>query len=99
MGRLVDCNDVYNAVQITTDNFGVAKSVVENNMLTMLSKIETVEAISKVDYEKRLKAEKIAMLEELNLEIDEMFARRIDYTVDKIQDLIQEKINALKGDK
>lgn len=36
------------------------------------------------------------VFEELNLEIDEMFARRIDYTVDKIQDLIQEKINSLK---
>lgn len=45
MGRLIDCNDVYNAIQITTDNFGVIKGVVESNMLTMLSKIETVEAI------------------------------------------------------
>lgn len=40
--------------------------------------------------------EVIATLEGLNLEIDEMFTRRIDYTVDKIQDLIQQKINALK---
>ena len=48
------------------------------------------------DYENRLKADMVAMFEELNLEIDEMFARRIDYTVDKIQDLIQQKINALK---
>lgn len=47
MGRLIDCNAVYNAIQITTDNFGVAKKVVEDNMLTMLSKIETVEAIPK----------------------------------------------------
>jgi len=52
--------------------------------------------IHKADYENRLKADMVAMLEELNLEIDEMFARRIDYTVDKIQDLIQEKINSLK---
>lgn len=42
------------------------------------------------------KDEVVAMLEELNLEIDEMFAREINYTVDKIQYLIQEKINALK---
>lgn len=56
----------------------------------------TVEAIPKDQYEARLKADMTAMLEELNLEIDEMFARRIDYTVDKIQDLIQQKINALK---
>lgn len=52
--------------------------------------------IPKADYETRLKADMVTMLEELNLEIDEMFARRIDYTVDKIQDLIQQKINALK---
>ena len=39
--------DVYNAIQITTDNFGVAKKVVQDTMLTMLSKIETVEAIPK----------------------------------------------------
>ena len=57
---------------------------------------QTIEAIPKADYETRLKADMVTMLEELNLEIDEMFARRIDYTVDKIQDLIQQKINALK---
>lgn len=56
----------------------------------------TVEAIPKADYKTRLKADLVAMLEDLNLEIDEMFARRIDYTVDKIQDLIQQKINSLK---
>ena len=69
MGRLIDCNDVYNAIQITTDNFGVAKSVVENNMLTMLSKIETAEAIPKADYETRLKVDIMAMLKEIQEEI------------------------------
>lgn len=56
------------------------------------------EYIPKADYENRLKADLVAMLEELNLEIDEMFVRRIDYTVDKIQDLIQQKINSLKAE-
>jgi hypothetical protein len=55
MGRLIDCNDVYNAIQITTDNFGVAKKVVEDNMLTMLSKIERVDAIPKSEYKTDLK--------------------------------------------
>ena len=41
------------------------------------------------------KADMIAILEELNLEIDGMFAREINYTVDKIQDLIQQKINSI----
>lgn len=58
----------------------------------------TVEAIPKAEYEARLKADLVAMLEDLNLEIDEMFARRIDHTVDRIQDLIQQKIDKLKGE-
>lgn len=58
----------------------------------------TVEAITKADYETRLKADMVVMFEKLNLEIDEMFVGRIDYTVDKIQDLIQQKINTLKGE-
>ena len=49
------------------------------------------------DYEARLKADMVAILEDLNLEIDEMFVGRIDYTIDKIQDLIQQKINAFSG--
>lgn len=59
----------------------------------------TVEAIPKADYENRLKVDMLTMLENLNLEIDEMFARRIDYTVDRIQDLIQQKIDKLKENK
>lgn len=45
MGRLIDCDNVYNAIQITSDNFGVAKHVVEDNMRNMLGKISTVNAI------------------------------------------------------
>ena len=69
MGRLIDCNDVYNAIQITTDNFGLIKGVVESNMLTMLSKIETVEAIPKDQYEARLKADMVAILDKIRAEI------------------------------
>ena len=108
MGRLIDANDVYNAIQITTDNFGVLKGVVKSNMLTMLSKIETVEAIPKADYENRLKADMVAMLTELDLEIDEIpivTRHGVTGTVmtaqgmrKKIKENIQQKINALKGD-
>ena len=41
----------------------------------------------------------VAMLESLNFEIDKMFTGRIDYTVDKIQDLIQQRIDILRGNK
>lgn len=105
MGRLIDCNDVYNAIQITTDNFGVAKRVVEANMLTMLSKIETVEAIPKADYVNRLKADMVAMLTELQLEIEELdledaipeYEDGAKNTREYITNILEEKINALKG--
>lgn len=72
MGRLIDCSDVYNAIQITADNFGVIKGVVESNMLTMLSKIETVEAIPKDQYEARLKADMVAILDKIRAEIEQL---------------------------
>ena len=51
-----------------------------------------IEAIPKADYENRLKADMVAMLDEISLEIDEMdYASIID-----CQKLIREKINALK---
>jgi hypothetical protein len=103
MGRLIDCNDVYNVIQITTDNFGVAKKVVEDNMLTMLSKIETVEAIPKADYEARLKADMVEMLEDLRLDFQEAeLAGELDNKelifADEADDLIQQKINELEGE-
>lgn len=96
MGRLIDCNDVYNAIQITTDNFGVAKRVVEDNMLTMLSKIETVEAIPKADYENRLKADLKAILVELQLEIEELDTPNNGSAYMDCVEIIQQKIDALK---
>ena len=98
MGRLIDCNDVYNAIQITTDNFGVAKHVVETNMLTMLSKIETVEAIPKADYETRLKADIVAMLTEIQLEIEELDTPNNGSAYMDCVDIIQQKIDSLKGE-
>jgi len=105
MGRLIDCNDVYNAIQITTDNFGVAKRVVETNMLTMLSKIPTIEAIPKSDYEARLKADMVAMLEDLKKEMNpikeceyQIYGKEHWNFVGKCQEVIQQKIDALKGE-
>jgi len=51
----------------------------------------------KADYEARLKAEKIAMLEDLDLQIDESAAYNLE--VAKVQKLIRDKINALKKNK
>lgn len=89
----------------TTDNFGVAKKVVEDNMLTMLSKIETVEAISKSDYETRLKADMVAMLTEIQLEIEEHTMTSgvtnqgtWNECIASMSRVIQQKIDALKAE-
>ena len=55
----------------------------------------TVEAIPKADYEARLKADMVAMLENLDLQIDESAAYNLE--VAKVQRLIRDKINAMKG--
>ena len=70
----------------------------------VLEEIPTVEAIPKDIYETRLKADMVAMLSEIQLEIDENII--VGYDIDyrngfnhkKLNDLgfIQEKINALK---
>lgn len=60
-----------------------------------------VEAIPKADYEDRLKADMAAMLEDLDLQIDEFdsgcgwdgYIKKID-----LHELIQQNINKLKGD-
>lgn len=57
----------------------------------------TVEAIPKDQYEARLKADMVAILEDLDLQIEESAA--YNFEVAKVQRLIREKINALKENK
>ena len=57
--------------------------------------LREVEAIPKADYEARLKADMLAVLEELQLEIEEM---PMYNDPNDVSDFIQQKINALKGD-
>jgi len=65
-----------------------------------------VEAIPKAEYEARLKADMVAMLEELKLEFEEhepKWAENEDQVIasnrtwEDFDDIIQQKINALKG--
>ena len=59
----------------------------------------TVEAIPKTDYENCLKADLVAMLTELQLEIEEINpnAPITDFVrYSKVNEIIQEKINSLK---
>lgn len=52
--------------------------------------------LMQADYENRLKADLVAILEELDLQIDESAAYNLE--VAKVQWLIREKINALKAE-
>jgi len=65
--------------------------------------LREVEAIPKADYEKRLKADMVAMLKEIQLEIEELEPLAsdsigFDMCVSMNSDIIQQKINALKGE-
>jgi hypothetical protein len=73
-------------------------------MLTMLSKIETVEAIPKDQYENRLKADMVAMLTDIQLEIEEHTMTSGVTNQDTWNEciaccsrVIQQKIDALRG--
>lgn len=61
----------------------------------------TVEAIPKADYETRLKADMLAMLTDIQLEIEELQGKYSPYYDEASQhtsEIIQQKINALRGD-
>ena len=63
---------------------------------TLLTAIDTMRKYQmfQADYEARLKADMVAMLEDLDLQIDESAAYNREYA--KIQRLIRDKINTLK---
>lgn len=66
-----------------------------------LKYIQTVEAIPKADYEARLKADMVAMLTDIQLEIEEIPYYHGTYDhIDrkKVIHKIQQKINALKAE-
>ena len=69
-----------------------------------LKYIPTVEAIPKADYEARLKADLVAMLSEIQLEIEEeSWGTRLDglepaVDIVDVNMIIQQKIDKLKGE-
>jgi len=65
--------------------------------------LREVEAIPKADYENRLKADMVAMLEDLRLDFQEaelagVFDNKELIFADEVDDLVKQKINALKGE-
>lgn len=102
MGRLIDADEVKKKYPIMENDFGM---VINERLHKGLDEIPTVEAISKADYEARLKADMVAMLTDIQISVAELdFSWMCDYADGDcikryaVVDIIQEKINALKGD-
>ena len=103
MGKQIDADKLIEHFINKTPN-GWLVPICENEsrwaLEGVISEIEyfapTVEAIPKADYEARLKADMIAMLEDLDLQIDESAAYNLE--VAKVQRLIRDKIDKLKED-
>lgn len=96
MGRLID-------IDVLFDYFGndAINETTRSNIEYFVSEEGTVEAIPKADYENRLKADMVAMLTELQLEIEELknepaCCQHYKRGVNRSSDVIQQKINSLK---
>jgi hypothetical protein len=76
-----------------------------SDMIHLIEDTPTIEAIPKDQYETRLKADMVAMLTELQTEIEELdlkdsfldYQRGAEETREYIANLIQQKIDALRG--
>ena len=89
------------------DIMGIAMIRCED-LSRILADVPTVEAIPKAEYEARLKADMVAMLTEIQLECEENTVRwyvgRVDgksddvILIDTLNEVIQQRINALKGE-
>ena len=113
MGRLIDVDKLNKKKKylFKTENGAFPKSEYFIKADDLFS-APTVEAIPKADYENRLKADMVAMLEELQLELDEMKITKVrsagfaPYSKDPFRrgvncskEIIQQKINSLKENK
>lgn len=94
MGRMID---EYNAIK----EYHACVETIIDRLWTESVKYQMMQ----IDYETRLKTEKIAMLEELNTEIEETFKKeepidkRWAYGLRYSEKIIQQKINTLRGEK
>ena len=98
MGRLID-------IDVLFDYFGndAIDETTRSNIEYFVSEKGTVEAIPKADYETRLKADMVAMLTEIQLEIVELKSYESADGQDLVMladigTLFQQKINELKGE-
>ncbi len=66
-----------------------------NRLVTDNKQLRADIVMMRLDYEAKLKADMVAMLEDLDLQIDESAAYNLE--IAKVQRLIRDKINDLKG--
>ena len=100
MGRLIDEDILIDSIPdlsvFEQEDFGTP------DMIRLIEDAPTVQAIPKADYEKRLKADMVVMLEEIDLEMSEQsFGIQTEpwEVVEKLRKkIIKQKINALKAE-
>lgn len=108
MGMTID-EDIINDFKSKIKDYGKDYAFSQEEVLNILERYEikhaksTIEAIPKDQYEARLKADMVAMLEDLRLDFQEaelagVFDNKELIFADEADYLIQQKINALKGE-
>lgn len=102
--ELIDRDVLFNSFNDCSCECGVCQYSLDGLPCGLIENAPTVEAIPKADYEARLKADMVAMLTEIQLEIEELevpllyLAEDYEGGVLDCKKIIQQKINVLKGD-
>ena len=107
MGRLIDAEaaDLQCELFTYTRYTGIDEAPYED-ATKAIDEAPTVEAIPKADYENRLKADMVAILTEIQLEIEDLYPEHqcsgeltgFADAIETITPIIQQKIDALKGE-
>ena len=100
MGRLIDEDILIDSIPdlsvFEQEDFGTP------DMIRLIENAPTVQAIPKADYETRLNADMVAMLEEIDLEMSEQSfgiqTESWEVVAELRKKIIQQKINALKAE-
>ncbi|MBR2555330.1 MAG: hypothetical protein IKE94_10750 [Aeriscardovia sp.] len=102
--ELIDRDVLFNSFNDCSCECGVCQYSLDGLPCGLIENAPIVEAIPKADYENRLKADMVAMLENLDLKIDEMYEPQFSkegmdgfyWAQGLFKALVQEEINALK---
>ena len=114
MGRLIEQQEVIDCLTNTAKYYDMPQADewtkgihygLLHGLDNILDDVPTVEAIPKADYEARLKAKMVAILKELQLEIEKLdlkdsipdYTSGAEDTRDYITNMIEETIDKLKG--